>query len=855
MHVRKPLENLREGNTCLEPRDVHPEADVRPLGEGRVQPRLRPAEVESMRVGEGLRIAVRGRERNAYELSRTDPDAVEVEFPRRVAVEHGRRRLEPKRLLDRGRRQLGPCSQVRDRVLARKHMVQEVRDHPVGRLDPAEEEHRGVRDDLRRREATCAAHRTGEKRRFGLPLEHGRERRAQLGEGGLARTRRPAPGADVGHLGHDCAVPLERSVGRKVVETKRDGHGRDREWPRERDAQIRLAERRDPVEQPLAQLLDHVREAIPDGREAEGAGERAPVPSVLRAVEREHARADDLSRREARVVDRVGIGVAHHLEHQVAARHEPAVEHGQPGDRLALAQPVEQRMRARPFEVGDRRRRADRERRGSFVHAGSLAAGPYTPGVATTVSDRKLLLDGEWVETGEWLEVASPYDGSTVARVPKAGADEARAAIDAAERAMREPLPAHKRAEILVRVAGALGRRADEAARLISAEAGKPLKAARAEVARAMSTYTMAAVEVRKLAGDMVPMDASQAGEGKLAFTQRLPIGVIGAISPFNFPLNLVAHKIAPALAAGCAIVLKPASQTPLSALLLAELETDAGLPRGWLNVIVGPASEIGDVLLEDERVKLLTFTGSPDVGWGLRERAPRKKVSLELGNATPVIVEADADVEDAATRCAANAFSFAGQSCISVQRIYVHEDVYERFRDAFVPKVEALVTGDPADEETDVGPLINRDDRDRVLAWIEEARHGGAAILTGGRLEGELLLPTVVERPALDAKLSCDEAFGPVCTLQPYATLDEAIERANATRYGLQAGIFTTSLRAAFEAGRRLEFGGVIVNEAPTFRADQMPYGGVKDSGNTREGPAWAVREMTVERLVVIQL
>jgi acyl-CoA reductase-like NAD-dependent aldehyde dehydrogenase len=475
--------------------------------------------------------------------------------------------------------------------------------------------------------------------------------------------------------------------------------------------------------------------------------------------------------------------------------------------------------------------------------------------MATTATERKLLLDGEWVETGDWLEVASPYDGSVVARVARAGAAEARAAVDAAERAMRDPLPAHKRAEILVRVAGALGTRADEVARQIVAEAGKPLKAARVEVARAMSTYTMAAVEARKLAGEMVPMDASQAGEGKLAFTQRHPIGVVGAISPFNFPLNLVAHKIAPALAAGCAVVLKPASQTPLSALLLAELEDDAELPAGWLNVLVGPASEIGDVLVEDERVKLITFTGSAGVGWKLRERAPRKRVNLELGNATPVIVAADADVEDAAARCAANAFSFAGQSCISVQRIYVQRGAYEAFRAAFVPRVEALVVGDPADEATDVGPLISESERDRVLSWIEQARDSGGAILTGGRLDGDLLLPTVVEQPPQDAKLSCDEAFGPVCTLQPYDELDEAIDAANATRYGLQAGIFTTSIRTALTASSRLEFGGVTVNEAPTFRADQMPYGGVKDSGNTREGPAWAVREMTEERLVVLQL
>ena len=474
--------------------------------------------------------------------------------------------------------------------------------------------------------------------------------------------------------------------------------------------------------------------------------------------------------------------------------------------------------------------------------------------MATTATERKLLLDGDWVETGEWVEVASPYDGSLVARVAKAGAAEARVAVDAAERAMRDPLPAHKRAEILVRVAGALGKRADEVARQITAEAGKPLKAARVEVARAMSTYTMAAVEARKLAGEMVPMDASQAGEGKLAFTRRLPIGVVGAISPFNFPLNLVAHKIAPALAAGCAVVLKPASQTPLSALLLAELEHDAGLPPGWLNVLVGPASEIGDVLVDDGRVKLITFTGSSGVGWKLRERAPRKRVNLELGNSTPVIVEADADLDGVAAALATHAFSFAGQSCISVQRVYVQRSAYDDLLARFLPKVEALKVGDPAEDETDVGPLIDEDARERVLAWIEEARAAGAEVLTGGALEGELLRPTVLANAGPELKVSCEEVFGPVCTVTPYDTLDEAIDLANGTRFGLQAGIFTASLQSALAAAQRLEFGGVTINEAPTFRADQMPYGGVKASGNTREGPAWAVRELTEERLVVLQ-
>src|SRR5437667_4510516 len=304
---------------------------------------------------------------------------------------------------------------------------------------------------------------------------------------------------------------------------------------------------------------------------------------------------------------------------------------------------------------------------------------------------------------------------------------------------MRAPLPAHKRAEILVRVAGYLGRRHDEVAKNISPQARKPMKAARVEAKRAMSTYPFAAVEARKLAGEMVPMDASQAGEGKLAFTLRLPIGVVGAISPFNFPLNLVAHKLAAALAAGWAVVLKPASQTPLSALLLAELEEEAVLPPGWLNVVAGSSSEIGDVLVEDERVKAITFTGSGGVGWKLKERASKKKVNLELGNATPVIVAADADLDAAAAAMAANSFSFAGQSCISIQRIYVEAPAYDRFVARLLPKVEELKLGDPSAEETDVGPVIDGDARERILDWIDEARTNGAQVLTGGGLDGEL--------------------------------------------------------------------------------------------------------------------
>src|SRR5437667_48927 len=473
--------------------------------------------------------------------------------------------------------------------------------------------------------------------------------------------------------------------------------------------------------------------------------------------------------------------------------------------------------------------------------------------MAATATERKLFVGGEWVETGDWLEVHSPYSGEIVGRVAKAGADETKRAIDAAEQAMREPLPAHKRAEILVRVAAALGRRHDEVARQISDEAGKPMKAARVEAKRAMSTYPFAAVEARRLAGEMVPMDAAQAGEGKLAFTLRQPIGIVGAISPFNFPLNLVAHKLAPALAAGCAVVLKPASQTPLSALLLAELEEEAGLPPGWLSVVVGPSAEIGDVLVEDERVRAITFTGSGEVGWKLRERAARKRVNLELGNATPVVVAADADLDEAATKLAANAFSFAGQSCISVQRIYVERAAYDAFLERLLPKVEALRIGDPADEATDVGPVIDEDARTRIAAWVEEAQAAGAKLLAGAT-DAEPLGPLVLAEAPESAHVVCNEVFGPVCVVNAVDSLTDAYERANGTEYGLQAGIFTGSIATALAAAEALEFGGVTVNEAPTFRADQMPYGGVKGSGNTKEGPAYTIREMTEERLVVLQ-
>jgi acyl-CoA reductase-like NAD-dependent aldehyde dehydrogenase len=457
----------------------------------------------------------------------------------------------------------------------------------------------------------------------------------------------------------------------------------------------------------------------------------------------------------------------------------------------------------------------------------------------------------------ETITVRSPYDGHEIARVPKCGAADVDRAVAAAHLALRDdPLPAWKRAEVLDRAARLLEERVGEFATIIAEEAAKPIKTARVEAARAVSTFTFSALAARDLAGEVVPMDASDAGAGKLGFTLRRPIGVVGAISPFNFPLNLVAHKVAPAIAAGCPVVLKPASQTPISAIALAELLLDeCGLPPGHLNVVTGSGSSVGNAIVEHDAISMITFTGSPDVGWGIKASAPRKKVGLELGNNAPVILEPDADVVTAATKISVAGFSHAGQSCISTQRIYVHEDLGDAFVNELVPRVESLVVGDPLDEQTDVSALISEPERDRVTSWIDEAVAAGAKVAAGGQVRDGVLVPTVLTDVAPDMKVCSLEVFGPVVAVQRYRTLDEAIELANDTRYGLQAAIFTADLSKALQAVQALDFGGVLVNEVPTFRTDQMPYGGLRDSGNTREGPRYAVEEMTEARLVVLQL
>ena len=452
------------------------------------------------------------------------------------------------------------------------------------------------------------------------------------------------------------------------------------------------------------------------------------------------------------------------------------------------------------------------------------------------------------------ISVRSPYDGHQLGEVPEASVEDVDRAVGEASRALGRDFPAWQRGAVLDEAARQLAERTEEFAVRIAREAAKPIKTARVEAQRAVSTFTFAAAEARSLTGEMIPMDASEAGAGKLAFTLRVPIGVVGAISPFNFPLNLVAHKIAPAIAAGCPVVLKPASQTPMSAIALAELLVDeCGLPADFLHVVCGGGGTVGNTIVEHPDVALVTFTGSPEVGWGIKARAPKKKVGLELGNNAPVIIEPDGDLELAARKIAVAGFSYAGQSCISTQRVYVHASVAEKFLEALIPRVETLVVGDPLDEDTDVSALISTDDRDRVVSWIDDARAGGAHVACGGEVRDGVLAPTVLTDVTPDMDVCAREVFGPVVVVQRYDTFDEALALSNDTVYGLHAAVFTSDLSTAMRAAHELDFGGVLVNEVPTYRTDQMPYGGIRDSGNTREGPRYAAEEMTVTRLVIL--
>lgn len=465
------------------------------------------------------------------------------------------------------------------------------------------------------------------------------------------------------------------------------------------------------------------------------------------------------------------------------------------------------------------------------------------------------LIDGTDVFADEVNEVRSPYDGAVVGAVPACGTGHLDRAVEVAlDRHRHGPPPAHVRAAVLDRVAELLRDRIDEFARSIAMESAKPITTATVEAQRAVDTIRFSAAEARTFTGEMVPLDASSAGVGKLGFTRRVPIGVVGAISPFNFPLNLVCHKIAPAVAAGCPVVLKPASATPLTALRIARLFEEAGLPPGWLNVVTC-SGRTAQHLVTHPDVAMITFTGSPDVGWGIRADAPRKRVSLELGNNAPVVIEPDGDWQGAAARIAVGGYSYAGQTCISVQRVYVHRSLHEGFVAALAEGVSALRVGDPLDPTTEVSALIDPGESDRVESWIGEATSAGARLVVGGtRTDRNVLVPTLLDGVEPDMAVCSHEVFGPLVGVAAYDDFDEALRLANDTRYGLQASVFTSDIGRALHAADSLDFGGVLINELPSWRADQQPYGGVRNSGNTREGPPYAVQEMTERRMIVIQ-
>jgi len=469
---------------------------------------------------------------------------------------------------------------------------------------------------------------------------------------------------------------------------------------------------------------------------------------------------------------------------------------------------------------------------------------------------RSLPIAGERFTGSESSAVTSPYDGHEIGRVPVCGPDEVDRAVRSAKAALAGgPLPTWQRAEVLDTAARLLTERREEFAKIIADESAKPMKTARVEAERAVGTFQFSAAEARTMAGDVVPLDAIPSGVGKVGFTMRVPIGVVGAISPFNFPLNLVVHKVAPAIAAGCPVVLKPAGQTPFSAIALADLLIDdCGLPAEWLHVVTGSGSTVGNAIVDHPDIAMITFTGSPEVGWGIRGRAARKKVGLELGNNAPVIIEADSDWPSAAAKIKVAGFSHAGQSCISTQRILAEDAIHDEFIDRLVKEVSSLAVGDPLDEGTDVSALISAKDRDRVKEWIDEAVAAGATLVLGGEVDDAgVLAPTILDGVTPDMKVWSEEVFGPVVACAAYGDLDEALRLANDTRYGLHAAIYTNNVGNAIKAVQTLDFGGVLVNEVPTWRADQQPYGGLRDSGNTREGPHYAAREMTELRMVIL--
>jgi len=465
-------------------------------------------------------------------------------------------------------------------------------------------------------------------------------------------------------------------------------------------------------------------------------------------------------------------------------------------------------------------------------------------------------LNGGWVTQGREVVVTSPCDRSVVAVVSEADRDHVEVAIDSAVRAfaLTRKLSSYQRAAILRKITDGIGARREEFARIICQEAGKPIKTARIEVERAINTFQIAAEESTRIYGEYLPLDTLESTAGRWGLVRRFPLGPVFAITPFNFPLNLVAHKVAPAIAAGCPLILKPAPQTPVSSLLLAEIVHESGWPEGAF-AVMPLSNDNAALLVADDRIKLLTFTGSAAVGWQLKSRAGKKRVTLELGGNAGVIVHSDADLAHAAQRSVAGGFSYAGQTCISVQRILVHRPVFDKFTARLLEGVRKLKIGDPMQETTDVPPLIREQDAVRITEWIEEAVKGGAKLLCGGKRNGSIVEPAVLTGTLPNMRVNCAEVFGPVVTVEPYAEFRDALGQLNDSAYGLQAGVLTRDAVLIQMAFEELEVGGVIVGDVPSFRADQMPYGGVKDSGLGREGLRYSIEDMTERKLLVMAL
>lgn len=468
-----------------------------------------------------------------------------------------------------------------------------------------------------------------------------------------------------------------------------------------------------------------------------------------------------------------------------------------------------------------------------------------------------LIIGGQSIKTDDYLNVRNPYSGVIIHKVYKAGMEEAKRALKAAEDVRRELscLPSYVKSDILLKASQIIKERNDELARLITIESGKPIKESRTEVERASLTFNVASEETKRIGGEMLPLDLNKASEGRWGITKRYPSGTVFGITPFNFPLNLVAHKVAPAIASGNPIIIKPSSKTPRTALALAEMLYDAGLTEGSMSVL--PCStETAGKILKDGRVKVFSFTGSAEVGWSLKAKVPHKRVLLELGGNAGVIIDDSVDLEYAVKRCTIGGFSFSGQLCISVQRIYVHQNVYNEFLNGFVESVRLLKLGDPLSEETDIGPVIDKDNLERIESWVDEAVSAGARIITGGRsIDKVLYEPTVLTDVSSTMKLSCKEVFAPIVSVAKIKDFDAGLQAVNDSEYGLQAGVFTSNMNNAFKAFDELVVGGVVVNDVPTFRVDHMPYGGVKQSGFGREGIKYAIKEMTELRLMVLNL